>query len=95
MQEEHILFQDSMYLCTHIFGDSKGAKHTDVYLWAGNGVAEPTLEDVQLFAKNHARQNQAKLVTIRQGQEPPRPPRRQALGHGHDRCPQGAPDRVG
>ncbi|KAF1914695.1 hypothetical protein BDU57DRAFT_579101 [Ampelomyces quisqualis] len=71
MQEEHILFQDSMYLSTHIYGDSKGAKHTDVYLWAGNGVAEPTIEDVQLFVKNYAKQNQAKLVTIRQGQEPP------------------------
>jgi hypothetical protein len=71
MQEEHILFQDSMYLCTHIFGDSKGAKQTDVYLWAGNGVPEPIIEDVQLFAKNHARQNQGRLVVVRQGQEPP------------------------
>tara|TARA_R110002003_G_scaffold244_4_gene17425 strand:- start:8482 stop:12432 length:3951 start_codon:yes stop_codon:yes gene_type:complete len=71
MQEEHILFQDSMYLCTHIFGDLNGAKHTDVYLWAGNGVAEPTVEDVQLFAKNHARQIQGRLVIVRQGQESP------------------------
>jgi hypothetical protein len=71
VQEEHILFQDSMYLCNHIFGDSKGTKNTDVYLWAGNGVAEPTIEDVQLFAKNYAKQNQGRLVTIRQGQEPP------------------------
>lgn len=69
--EEHILFQDSMYLCNHIFGDSKGLKHTNVYLWAGNGVAEPTLEDVQLFARNYAKQNQGQLLTIRQGQEPP------------------------
>jgi hypothetical protein len=71
VQEEHILFQDSMYLCTHVFGDSNGARNTDVYLWAGNGVAEPTLEDVQLFAKNHARQSQGKLLVIRQGQETP------------------------
>jgi hypothetical protein len=71
MQEEHILFQDSMYLCTHIFGDAKNVKHTDVYLWAGNGVAESTIEDVQIFAKNYAKQIQARLVTIRQGEEPP------------------------
>ncbi|KAI4940829.1 hypothetical protein J4E91_011210 [Alternaria rosae] len=71
MQEEHILFQDSMYLCTHVYGDARGGRHTDVYLWAGNGVAEPILEDVQLFAKNHARQNQGTLVVIRQGQETP------------------------
>jgi hypothetical protein len=60
-----------MYLCTHVYEDSKGARHTDVYLWAGNGVAEPTVEDVQLFAKNYARQSQGKLVVIRQGQEHP------------------------
>ncbi|CAO2652357.1 Nn.00g006400.m01.CDS01 [Neocucurbitaria sp. VM-36] len=71
MQEEHVLFQDSMYLCTHVYGDSKGARHTDVYLWAGNGIAEPTLEDAQLFAKNHAKQNQGRLLVVRQGQEPP------------------------
>jgi hypothetical protein len=69
--EEHVLFQDSMYLCTHVYEDSKSARHTDIYLWAGNGVAEPTVEDVQLFAKNYARQSQGKLVAIRQGQEHP------------------------
>ncbi|CAN9099219.1 unnamed protein product [Alternaria alternata] len=71
VQEEHILFQDSMYLCTHVYDDARGVRHTNVYLWAGNGVAEPTLEDVQLFAKNHARQNQGTLLVIRQGQETP------------------------
>ncbi|KAI8932937.1 hypothetical protein NX059_010406 [Plenodomus lindquistii] len=70
-QEEHVLFQDSMYICTHVYEDAKGAKHTDVYLWAGNGVAEPNVEDAQLFAKNHARQNQGNLISLRQGQEPP------------------------
>lgn len=71
MQEEHVLFQESMYLCTHVFGDSKGARNTEVYLWAGNGVAEATLEDVQLFARNAAKQNQGKLVLLRQGKETP------------------------
>jgi hypothetical protein len=71
MQEEHVLYQDSMYLCTHVFGDSKGAKVTEVYLWSGNGVADPTLEDAQLFARNIAKQNQAKLVILRQGKETP------------------------
>ncbi|KAF2683759.1 hypothetical protein K458DRAFT_443314 [Lentithecium fluviatile CBS 122367] len=69
--EEHVLFQECMYLCTHIFGDSKGARMTEVYLWSGNGVAEPTLEDVQLFARNYAKQNQGKLSTMRQGKETP------------------------
>lgn len=69
--EQHVLFQDSMYICTHIYSDSKGVKHTVVYLWAGNGVAESNIEDAQLFARNHAKQNQAKLLVLRQGNEPP------------------------
>lgn len=69
--EQHVLCQDSMYICTHVYSDSKGAKITDVYLWAGNGVAESNIEDAQLFARNHAKQNQAKLLLLRQGNEPP------------------------
>ncbi|KAF2740851.1 hypothetical protein EJ04DRAFT_507840 [Polyplosphaeria fusca] len=71
MHEEHVLFQDSMYLCTHIFGDSNGAKTTEVYLWSGNGVAESTLEDAQLFARNAAKQSQGRLINLRQGKESP------------------------
>ncbi|KAF2119875.1 hypothetical protein BDV96DRAFT_485510 [Lophiotrema nucula] len=71
VQEEHVLFQDSMYICTHIYGDLKGAKFTDVYLWSGNGVAEATLEDAQLFGRNVAKQNQGKLIILRQGNETP------------------------
>jgi hypothetical protein len=69
--EQHMLFQDSMYICTHVYTDSKGMKNTDVYLWAGNGVAESNIEDAQLFASSHAKQNQAKLLVLRQGNEPP------------------------
>ncbi|KAF2997944.1 hypothetical protein E8E13_005616 [Curvularia kusanoi] len=70
-QEQHMLFQASMYICTHTYSDSKGVKGTDVYLWAGNDVAESNIEDAQLFARNHAKQNQAKLLVLRQGNEPP------------------------
>ncbi|KAF2466449.1 uncharacterized protein BDR25DRAFT_269029 [Lindgomyces ingoldianus] len=71
MQEDHVLYQDSMYLCIHVFGDVKGAKITEVYLWSGNGVAEATLEDAQLFGRNVAKQNQGKLIILRQGKETP------------------------
>jgi len=71
VQEEHVLYQDSMYLCTHVFGDSRGARITEVYLWSGNGVAEPTLEDAQFFGRNIAKQNQGKLIILRQGKETP------------------------
>ncbi|KAF2624842.1 hypothetical protein BU25DRAFT_372979, partial [Macroventuria anomochaeta] len=69
--EQHVLFQNSMYICTHVYSDAKGAKNTDVYLWAGNGIAESNIEDAQLFARNHAKQNQARLLILRQGNEPP------------------------
>ncbi|CAI6336439.1 unnamed protein product [Periconia digitata] len=71
VQEEHILYQDSMYLCIHTFGDSKGARVTDAYLWSGDDVPESVVDDVQVFARNHAKQNQAKLVHMRQGKETP------------------------
>lgn len=69
--DEHVLFQESMYLCTHSFSNAAGSKATEVYLWAGDGVAEPVIEDVQLFAKNYAKQNQGTLMSIRQGKETP------------------------
>ncbi|KAL5373612.1 hypothetical protein DPSP01_012550 [Paraphaeosphaeria sporulosa] len=69
--DEHVLFQDCIYLCIHTFSNASGSKATEVYLWAGNGVAESTIEDVQLFAKNYAKQNQGTLVSIRQGKETP------------------------
>ncbi|KAL1651565.1 hypothetical protein SLS61_005518 [Didymella pomorum] len=69
--EQHMLFQDSMYICTHVYTDSKGLKNTDVYLWAGNGVAESNIEDAQLFASSHAKQKQARILVLRQGNEPP------------------------
>ncbi|KAJ9638365.1 hypothetical protein H2199_007052 [Coniosporium tulheliwenetii] len=69
-QEEHILFDNTMYLCTHVFGSSSGIKTTEVYLWAGSAVAESTLEDAQLFCRRVAKENNGKLIIIRQGKEP-------------------------
>ena len=71
MNEEHVLFSESMYICTHVFEDFKGVKNVEVYLWAGNGVADATLEDAQLFARNIAKHSQGKLIILRQGKETP------------------------
>lgn len=70
-QEEHILFDNSMYLCNHAFASSNGAKHTEVYLWTGSAVPEPAVEDAQLFARKAARDVGGKLLIIRQGKECP------------------------
>src|SRR5947207_7411599 len=58
---EHILFEDHMYLCTHVFGDASGKKVTEVYLWAGDNVPHAAIEDAQLFSRKIARENSAKL----------------------------------
>ncbi|KAI9783127.1 MAG: hypothetical protein M1816_001578 [Peltula sp. TS41687] len=69
--QEHILFEDKMYICTHVLEASGGAKHTEVYFWAGDVVSDAAVEDAQLFARKVARDNDGKLIKIRQGREPP------------------------
>ena len=54
-QEEHILYEKSIYVCTHVFGTANGSRMTEVYLWAGTGVPESAVEDAQLFAKRVAK----------------------------------------
>lgn len=76
-QEEHILYENSMYVCTHVFGTASGARVTEVYLWAGVSVAESAIEDAQLFGKRVAKEAGAGprstpvLQLVRQTREPP------------------------
>ncbi|KAL1302652.1 hypothetical protein AAFC00_003019 [Neodothiora populina] len=75
-QEEHILYEDAMYVCTHVFGTAEGTKVTEVYLWAGNGVSESAIQDAQIFAKRIAKeagagQRSTQLLIIDQNREPP------------------------
>ena len=67
--QEHVLFEESMYVCTHVFGGEGGARTTEVYLWAGCEVPEPTIEDAQLFARKVAKENGGKLFVLKQGKE--------------------------
>ena len=30
---EHVLFEESIYVCTHVFGTQSGQRMTEVYLW--------------------------------------------------------------
>ena len=69
-QQEHILFEDSLYLCTHVFGTAAGHRTTEVYLWCGDGVASSVVEDAQIFAKRTAKENNGKLFILKQGKEP-------------------------
>ena len=67
--QEHILFEDCIYLCTHIFGNFSGTRTTEVYLWFGDGAYSSSREDAQLFAKKVSRDNNGKLIILNQGKE--------------------------
>jgi hypothetical protein len=71
----YVLFEESMYLCVHMFKSSKtGAKPvTEAYLWAGSGVGSAAVEDAQIFARRAARDAGAgtKLTIVNQGREMP------------------------
>ena len=68
-QQEHILFEDSMYLCVHSMQLPSRSKSSEVYLWTGDEVPEAAIEDAQLFCRKIARENSAKLEVIKQGKE--------------------------
>lgn len=68
-QQEHILFEENLYLCTHVFGTAAGTRTTEVYLWYGEGVAPSAAEDAQLFARKVAKENNGKLIILQQGKE--------------------------
>ena len=67
--QEHILFEDSLYLCTHVFGTLNGTRTTEVYLWCGCGVAESAADDAQIFARKIAKEHNGKLFILQQGKE--------------------------
>lgn len=67
--QEHILFENCLYLCTHVFGTLAGTRITEVYLWCGDGVPSSSIEDAQLFAKKAAKDNNGKLIVLKQGKE--------------------------
>ena len=69
--QEHILFEDNMYMCIHHFRTPVGKVETEVFLWAGDNVSEAAIEDAQLFARKAARANNARLIRLRQGLETP------------------------
>ncbi|KIW63948.1 hypothetical protein PV04_08910 [Phialophora macrospora] len=68
-QQEHILFEDCMYVCVHSLQSPSGSKLSEVYLWCGDEVPEAAVEDAQLFCRKVARENSAKLEVVKQGKE--------------------------
>jgi hypothetical protein len=62
--EQHVLFDENMYLCIHSFECVSGDKKIEVYFWSGIKVSEGAIEDTQLFARKTARENGGKLVCV-------------------------------
>ena len=67
--QSHILFEDSLYICHHVFGSPSGTRTTEVYLWCGDGVATSAIEDAQIFARKEAKDHGGKLIVLHQGKE--------------------------
>ncbi|KAL8688386.1 MAG: hypothetical protein Q9218_005693, partial [Villophora microphyllina] len=65
----HILFEESLYICHHVFGSLTGTRTTEVYLWCGDGVATSAVEDAQIFARKEAKDHGGKLIVLPQGKE--------------------------
>ena len=55
-QQEHILYENSMYICSHIFYTENMTRMAEVYLWCGDGIAESMILDTQIHAKRLARE---------------------------------------
>lgn len=68
-EDEHILFSDKVYVCTHGFEDDAGLRSTEVFLWAGSAVSDAEVDDSQLFANRIAKENGCTLTILRQGKE--------------------------
>ncbi|TKA78844.1 hypothetical protein B0A49_01961 [Cryomyces minteri] len=68
-QEEHVLYENSMYLCTHIFGAANGARTSETYLWAGSAVSESIIDDAQAVGRKAAKDNNGTMIMLRQGKE--------------------------
>ncbi|KAL8733104.1 MAG: hypothetical protein Q9166_002296 [cf. Caloplaca sp. 2 TL-2023] len=67
--QSHILFEESLYICHHVFGSLSGTRTTEVYLWCGDGVATSAVEDAQIFARKEAKDHGGKLIVLAQGKE--------------------------
>lgn len=67
--QSHIMFEDGLYICHHVFGSASGTRTTEVYLWCGDGVASSAVEDAQIFARKEAKDHGGKLIVLQQGKE--------------------------
>jgi hypothetical protein len=68
--QEHVLFEDAMYVCVHLCKTARGTRSTEVYLWVGSSVPQAASEDGHVFARKVAKDHGGKLQLVPQGKEP-------------------------
>ena len=64
-EEQHVFFDESIYVCTHSFIDPAGRGQTEVYFWSGSKAFESAIEDAHLFARKTAQDNSTILAQLK------------------------------
>jgi len=62
--QEHVLYEDGLYLCLHAFMEDNGMMAYEVYMWSGEKVSSGTVEEAQLSARKLAREHDGRLVCL-------------------------------
>ncbi|KAF3080659.1 hypothetical protein TWF102_002114 [Orbilia oligospora] len=70
--QEHILYEDGLYMCLHSYMENNGMMASEVFLWSGDRVSLGTVEEAQLSARRLAREYDGRLIVTQQGKEVPR-----------------------
>ncbi|KAK5684959.1 hypothetical protein LTS10_003034 [Elasticomyces elasticus] len=69
-QEEYTVFDESVYLFSHAYINSSGAKRTQVFVWSGSASSQTASSSAQIAAKRLARDGGAlPIISVTQGHE--------------------------
>lgn len=69
VEQEHVFYDEAMYVCLHTFESFPGQHEAEVFLWTGGKVSPSETEDVQLFARRLANNHDGRMIHIHQGRE--------------------------
>lgn len=69
LEQQHILYEDLMYLVVHKYSTESATGAAEVHLWCGDRVSDAAIQDVQIFCRRDAREHNAKLEVVKQGKE--------------------------
>jgi len=64
LNQEHIFYDECMYLALHHLEIEGEGESYEVYLWVGDKVPEAAIEDVQIFGRQLAREKNTQLVRL-------------------------------